>query len=194
MKKLLFFLLSLLCILPACDNCDEDIPERPFVREGSASSHSLFLTFEDEKRQDLTRDFVLTPIKDGTVYSVAPEDMKVRFFMNGVEDNRQMAVMVTKGEYNHNIFGIYATSTVGFYENDTFGLSEDIYYPFMYKIVCPTVFGDSEEHIITVVQRSIDTGTQNMCSVTLDDEVLDINIKNGLEPYVITITRTVGEE
>ena len=33
-----------------------------------------------------------------------------------------------------------------------------------------------------------------MCSVTLDDEVLDINIKNGLEPYVITITRTVGEE
>ena len=88
MKKLLFFLLSLLCILPACDNCDEDIPERPFVREGSASSHSLFLTFEDEKRQDLTRDFVLTPIKDGTVYSVAPEDMKVRFFMNGVEDNR----------------------------------------------------------------------------------------------------------
>ena len=105
-----------------------------------------------------------------------------------------MAVMVTKGEYNHNIFGIYATSTVGFYENDTFGLSEDIYYPFMYKIICPTVFGDSEEHIITVVQRSIDTGTQNMCSVTLDDEVLDINIKNGLEPYVITITRTVGEE
>ena len=58
-----------------------------------------------------------------------------------------------------------------------FGLSEDIYYPFMYKIICPTVFGDSEEHIITVVQRSIDTGTQNMCSVTLDDEVLDINIK-----------------
>lgn len=31
MKKLLFFLLSLLCILPACDNCDEDIPQKPFV-------------------------------------------------------------------------------------------------------------------------------------------------------------------
>lgn len=42
MKKLFFFLLSLLCILPACDNCDEDIPQKPFVREGSASSHSLF--------------------------------------------------------------------------------------------------------------------------------------------------------
>ena len=54
--------------------------------------------------------------------------------------------------------------------------------------MCPSVFGDTEEHTITVLQRSIDTGTQNMCSVTVEDEVLVTNVKNGLKPYIIVIT------
>ena len=181
-------LFSMLLFFSACNDEEVLIDEVP-KRIGSYTDHNLYLTFENDKKQDLTSEINLFPAnEEGTLYMTSVEDFSARFFMNGLEDNRQLGCFVIKREDGHNIFWIHAVSNVGFEKEDPLGLSEDIYYPFTYKIMCPSVFGDTEEHTITVLQRSIDIGTQNMCSVTVEDEVLVTNVKNGLKPYIIVIT------
>lgn len=185
----ILLLFGMLLAFSACSDEEVLIDEVP-KRVGSYTDHNLYLTFENDKKQDLTSTIKLIPAnEEETLYMTSVEDFSVRFFMNGLEDNRQLVCYVVKREDGHNIFWIHSVSNIGFEKEDPLGLSKDIYYPFMYKIVCPSVFGDEEEHTITVLQRSIDTGTQNMCSVSVENEVLVTNVKNGLEPYIIVITK-----